>query len=152
MFSDPGIWLEFARRGQDPQTFVGMGDSLLDPATARNYLQWTDPEILAKWGNALAKPDFITDVNAILFDPGRFMRWVMLPLDPAPWKLLLSAANPETWLKWLNAPFDPRTQELFNKAADPATLDAWLRALQDPANYPGASLLRPVSATGMTTL
>jgi hypothetical protein len=149
VFSDPGIWLEFTRRGLDPQTFVRMGDSLLDPATVRNYLQWTDPDIVNKWLDALAQPQFITAVNATLFDPGRFMRWVMLPLDPAPWDILLTALNPDTWVKWLGAPLDPATQALFNKAADPATLDAWLRALQDPANYPDAAVLKPVATTGV---
>ena len=137
VFSDPGIWLEFTQRGLDPQTYVRTARSLLEPAAVKNYLEWTDPMIYTKWGNALAEPQFLTAVNAILFDPGKFMRWVMLPLDPKPWNILFTAANPETWLRWLNAPFDPKTQEFLAKAADPNTLLQLLDALDDPNNYPG---------------
>lgn len=146
VFSDPGIWLEFARRGLEPQTYVRTADSLLDPATVRNYLEWSDPAIYDKWGTALADPQFITAVNATLFDPGRFMRWVMLPLDPAPWNIMLTAMSPETWVKWLTAPMDPATQAFLAKAADPNTLNAWLRAFENPGNYPDALRKTPVSA------
>ena len=150
VFSDPGIWLEFARRGLDPQTYVRTADSFLDPATVRNYLEWSDPAIYDRWGAALAGPQFITAVNATLFDPGRFMRWMMLPLDPGPWNIMLTAMNPETWVKWLSAPMDPATQAFLAKAADPNTLNAWLGALADPGNYPDTLLKTPVSASGAT--
>ena len=71
VFSDPGIWLEFARRGMDPQSYTRTANSLLDPAMVKNYLEWTDPAIYEKWAKALAEPDFITAVNATLFDPDK---------------------------------------------------------------------------------
>jgi len=145
VFSDPGIWLEFAQRGLDPQTYVRSANSLLEPGMVKNYLEWTDPVIYEKWSKALAEPQFITAVNAILFDPGKFMRWVMLPLDPKPWRILLTAVQPETLGKWLNAPADPRTQALLAKAADPNTLLRLLEALRDPGNYPGMSFMTPTS-------
>ena len=157
MFSDPSIWLEYAQRGLDPQTYVRTANSLLEPAAVRNHLEWTDPLIYSKWLGASATPEFYTQVNATLFDPGRMMRWVMLPLDPRPWNILFGAANPETWAKWLNAPFDPKTQALFNKAADPGTWEALLRELQDPKNYPGAyasrqSIPAPVAGQEATSV
>lgn len=151
VFSDPGIWLEFARRGLDPQTYVRTANSLLEPAMVKNYLEWTDPIIYEKWANALAEPQFVTAVNTTLFDPGKFMRWVMLPLDPKPWNILLTAANPETWGKWLSAPFDPRTQALFNKAADPNTLLQLIQAWEDPNNYPGLTVFQPAAASSYDT-
>jgi hypothetical protein len=145
MFSDPGIWLEFARRSLEPQTYVRTADSLLDPATVRNYLEWSDPAIYDRWGTALADPQFITTVNTTLFDPDRFMRWMMLPLDPGPWNIMLTAMNPETWVKWLSAPTDPATQALLAKAADPNTLNAWLHEFESPGNYPDVLKKTPVS-------
>jgi hypothetical protein len=136
VFSDPGIYLEFARRGLDPKYLVGSLDSLLDPGTPKNYLEWTNPEIYTKWAAAAAEPDFYTAVNSILFDPGRMMRWVMLPLDGKTWELAGTAINPATWLKWMNAPLDPETQGLFAKAANPETARLWLEALGDPKNTP----------------
>lgn len=136
VFSDPAIWLEFGRRGLDPQSYVRSLSTALEPGTPKNFLEWTDPRIYEKWARAAAEPDFYTAVNAILFDPGRFMRWVMLPTDARTWNLLATAFSPETWTKWLTAPFHPDTQALIAKALDPQTALNWSRALADPASYP----------------
>jgi hypothetical protein len=89
----------------------------------------------------------MTAVSATLFDPGKLMRWVMLPLDPKPWRILLTALHPDTLGKWLNAPLDPRTQALVAKAADPNTPLRLLEALRDPDNYPGMLFMTPSSDT-----
>jgi hypothetical protein len=136
VFSDPGIYLEYAKRGMDPQFWVAGLDSLMDPGTPKNYLEWTNPEIYNNWARAAADPEYYTAVNSILFDPGRMMRWAMLPLDGKTWELAGIAINPATWLKWLNAPADTKTQELFSKAANPETIQRWLEALGDPKNTP----------------
>ncbi|OYY93458.1 MAG: hypothetical protein B7Y41_11895 [Hydrogenophilales bacterium 28-61-23] len=136
VFTDPGIYLEFANRSLDPQSYVRSLTSLLDPATPRNYLEWSNPEIYNRWAQAAAQPEFYTAVNSILFDPGRMMRWAMLPIDGRAWSVAGNAANPNTWLKWLNAPADPKTQELFAKAANPETVQRWLDAVVDPNNTP----------------
>ena len=138
IFSDPSIWLEYAQRGLDPQTYVRTGNSLLEPAAVRNHLEWTDPMIYSKWLGASSTSDFYTKVSAILFEPERLMRWAMLPVEPRAWNILFGAANPETWMKWINAPADPRTQAFLNRAANPDTWAALIRELQDPKNYPGA--------------
>lgn len=136
VFSDPGIYLEFGRRAMDPQYLVSSLDSFLDPGTPRNFLEWTNPEIYTRWGESLAQPEYYTAVNSILFDPGRMMRWIMLPLDGKSWELAGTAINPATWLKWLNAPLDPKTQALFARATNPETARLWLEALGDPKNAP----------------
>jgi hypothetical protein len=107
-FSDPGIYLELTRRAMEPRDVTHSLGTLLDPAAAWNYGEWADPVIYQKWAAALADPDFYTRNNDTLFDPGKFMRWVMLPLDPRPWHLLGTALNPAEWAKWATAPFDPQ--------------------------------------------
>ncbi len=136
VFSDPGVHQEFARRSLDPQYLVASLDSLLDPGTPRNYLEWTNPDLYAGWARAAADPEFYSAVNGIVFDPGRLMRWIMLPLDGKTWEVAGAALNPTTWAKWLNAPNDPKAQALFAKAADPETTRRWLEALGDPNNTP----------------
>jgi hypothetical protein len=136
VFTDPAIYLEFANRSLDPQSYVRTFSSLLDPGTPRNYLEWSNPEIYTQWAQAAAQPEYYTAVNSILFDPGRMMRWAMLPIDGRAWHVAGEAINPNTWLKWLNAPADPKTQELFAKAANPETLQRWLEALVDSKNVP----------------
>ncbi|MDD5389901.1 MAG: hypothetical protein PHD37_11175 [Gallionellaceae bacterium] len=146
VFSDPGIWLEFGRRGLDPQSYVRSLSTLLDPGTPKNFLEWTDPEIYDKWARAAAEPDFYTAVDAILFDPGRLMRWVMLPTDARSWNLLATALSPDTLGKWLSAPFHPKTQDLIKKALDPETALKWSQALANPENYPALKATRiPIS-------
>jgi hypothetical protein len=150
VFSDPGIWLEFARRGMDPQSYVRTLSSLLDPGTVRNYLEWTDPGIYAKWAEAAAQPDFYRAVDAILSDPERAMRWAALPTDARTWHLLATATSPDTLGKWLAAPFHPDTQALVDKALDPHTALQWWQALADPANYPAVKAA-PETTSGSRT-
>ncbi len=149
VFSDPAIWLEFGRRGLDPQSYVRSLSSLLDPGTPKNYLEWSDPAIYQQWAQAAAEPDFYNAVNAIVLDPGRYLRWAALPLDPRAWQLLGTALNPETWGKWLTAPVHPATQALINRALDPQTALKWSEALADPQNYPplrGVRIAAPADA------
>ncbi len=108
VFSDPGIYLELASRAMEPEAVTHSLGTLLDPSAASNYAEWANPVIYDKWAAALSQPDIYTRNNAILFDPGKLMNWVMLPLDPRPWKLLGTAMNPAQWVKWMTAPFDPK--------------------------------------------
>lgn len=142
VFSAPDIWLEFARRGQDPHYYLRTLESLLDPATAQNYLEWTDPRLYERWLGALAQPEFLEAVTGILTQPERIARWAALPLDPRPWHLMLNAMSPETWAKWLALPFDPRIPALVNKALAPETAEAWERVLSDPSTYPALQALQ----------
>lgn len=136
VYSDPAIYVEYARRSLDPDYVLRGGQSLLDAGTARNFLEWADPAIPAKWAGALAQPEFYGAVSAMLFDPGRAMRWAMLPVDPKLWRAAASALAPDTWAKWLALPANPLLAEILAKAQDPITADEWLRELQDPGNYP----------------
>ncbi len=147
VFSDPAIWLEFARRGLDPQSYVRSLSSLLDPATPKNYLEWGDPAIYEQWAKAAVEPDFYTAVNAIVFDPGRYLRWAALPLDPRAWNLLGTALSPETWGKWLAAPVHRDTQALIAKALDPETALKWSEALANPQNYPALKGIKVATPT-----
>jgi hypothetical protein len=133
--TDPAIWLEMGNRGLEPQSYVRTLSSLIDPGMPKNFLEWTNPEILDKWAHAATEPDFYTAVNATLFDPGRMMRWAMLPLDARTWKLVGKAVNPQTWMNWATAPADPKTQALVTKAFDPENAAKWLQAWVEPGNY-----------------
>lgn len=148
VFSDPGIWLEFGRRGLDPQSYVRSLSTCLDPGTPKNFLEWSDPEIYDKWAKALAEPDFYAAVSAILLDPERIARWTQLPVDPRSWSLLATALHPDTAMKWLGAPWHPDTQALVAKILDPETALNWSRALVDPENYPGLRATRQPTPTG----
>jgi hypothetical protein len=120
----------------DPEYALRSAETLLDAGTVRNFLEWTDPAIPQKWATALARPEFYTSVNNLLFDPGRMMRWAMLPTDPKVWQIAATAVNPSTWAKWLTLPGNPRLAALITKAQDPMTAEEWQRELADRSNYP----------------
>jgi len=81
LFSEPAIYLEFAKRMLDPVSCSRIVGQMLDPATAKNYLEWTDPAIFTKWSQALADSDFYTATLKPLSDPATLMRWATLPID-----------------------------------------------------------------------
>ena len=119
-----------------PEYTLRSADTLLDAGTVRNFLEWADPGIAEKWAAALVRPDFYTAVNSTLFDPGRMMRWAMLPLDPKVWQVAGTAINPITWAKWPAFSADPRVQAFVAKALDPMTAEEWSRELANPRSYP----------------
>jgi hypothetical protein len=136
VYSDPAIYVEYARRGLDPDYALRSAETLLDASTVRNFLEWSDPVIPEKWASALTQSVFYTALNATLFDPGRMMRWAMLPTNPKLWQVAGAAINPETWMKWLTLPGNPRLAALIAKAQDPMTAEDWQRELADRSNYP----------------
>jgi len=143
VFSDPGVYVEYARRSLDPDYSLRAADSLLDAGTARNFLEWMDPAIPGKWASALAQAPFYSAASATLFDPGRLKRWVMLPTNPELWQAAAAAINPETWVKWLALPANPRLAALIAKAQDPMTSEEWNMELSDRSNYPFLHLVPP---------
>jgi hypothetical protein len=142
-YSDPAIYVEYARRSMDPDYALRSAETLLDAGTVRNFLEWGDPAIPEKWVKALAQPDFYTQMNALLFDPGRMMRWAMLPTNPKVWQVATTALNPETWAKWLALPANPRLAALIAKAQDPMTAEELQRELADRSNYPFLTPIPP---------
>lgn len=144
VYSDPAIYVEYARRALDPDYALRSAETLLDAGTVKNFLEWSDPAIPEKWANGLAQPDFYTEMNTLLFDPGRMMRWAMLPTDPKVWHVAGKAINPETWLKWLTLPANPRLAALVAKVQDPITAEDWQRELADQSNYPFLNQLPPL--------
>jgi len=138
--SEPDLWLEYARRGLDPQYYVRSINSALDPAMVKNYLEWTDPIILEKWSVALADPQYLSTVGGMIFDGEKMLRWAKVPFEPKAWNLLVLASSPDTWMKWVNAPNHLATQALMAKMLDPNTPLRMLQALGDPANYPGMDM------------
>jgi len=146
VFTTPEIYIEFANRSLDPQSYVRTLSSMLQPEAVKNHLEWSNPEIYNQWAQSAADPGFYDAVVAIMLDTNRLTSWLMLPVDERAWSVLGNALNPNTWLKWLNAPADPATQALFAKAADPETTRLWFEALGDPNNTPWFNL--PSTAYG----
>ncbi len=144
-FSDPAIFLEFARRMEDPESYARMLSLMLEPETIRNYLEWTDPAIYAKWSQALLDPNFIAAATRPLLDPNASLRWLTLPVDQRTWSVGLNMINPAMWVKWATAPLNPKVMHPLFKMMDPTTTVRWFQAASDPANLRSWSNLSPVT-------
>jgi hypothetical protein len=138
-FTEPSIYLELAQRVMDPQFFIKMLGSMAEPDTAKNYMEWGDPAIYARWAGAPFDPNFYTAMMRPFGDPGKYMRWMVAPLDPRWWGVAINTMNPEVWLKWMTAPVDPKTYEVLAKMSDPDTARQWSQVLSDPDSYPAWS-------------
>lgn len=147
-FSDPALFLEFARRMEDPESYARMLSLMLEPETVRNYLEWTDPVIYAKWSQALLDPNFVTAATRPLLDPNTSLRWAALPVDQRAWSVGLNLFNPAMWAKWATAPLNPKVVAPLFKMMDPGTTVRWFQAASDPANLRSWSNLSPVSLNG----
>ena len=136
-FTEPAIYMEFGERMQEPRNWSKMLGTLVDPGTAKNYLEWSDPAIYAKWAGAAANPAFYTSVMMPFLDPGKYMRWMMAPLNPRAWAMATNMMNPALWTKWATAPADPQILAPLAKAGDPNNLTRWTQVLNDPRSYSG---------------
>jgi len=144
-YRDPQVFLPWLNAVTEPSFYVAMGQGIMDPAgwlnmfnsmahpdAVRNWMWMFDPNVYLKWGNATVDPAFYNAALAILGDPGKLMRWTMLPLDPKLWGLLFNMFNPNLYIKWGVAPMDPRTWQIMGNILNPALYTSYLGAMADP--------------------
>jgi outer membrane protein OmpA-like peptidoglycan-associated protein len=127
--TEPGFYVAMSKGMMDPGGWLNMMNSMANPDVVRNYAQFLDPNITIKWVNAGADPAFYTALLTQLSDPGKLMRWGMLPLDPKVWDLTLSMFNPNTYIRWPMAMLDPRAWNLMGTIANPALYTGMAGAL-----------------------
>jgi outer membrane protein OmpA-like peptidoglycan-associated protein len=119
----------------DPAVWLNMANSMADPAAVRNWLWLGDLGVYNKWLQAGVDPAFYTALLTQFSDPGKMLRWAMLPADPKLWNLMLSTLNPNTYIRWGMAAMDPRAWNLMGNVANPALYTGMLGALVNPASY-----------------
>lgn len=135
LFSSPDIYVEFFRRMQDPESYARIAGLMMDPGTVKNYMEWSDPVIYAKWMQASMNPNFYFEAMRPFMDPSTYLHWMTLPLNQRAWSAGMNMMNPATWMKWMTAGTNPRVTEPLAKASDPNTSMRWLQAASDPANF-----------------
>lgn len=134
-FTNPAIYLEFARRMEDPESYARIISLMLEPGTVKNHLEWSDPAIYMKWTQALVDPNFYTAAMRPFMDGTTYLRWMALPVDQRAWQVGLNLFNPALWMKWSTAAMNPRVTAPLAKVGDPNTTLKWLQAAGDPANF-----------------
>lgn len=127
--TEPGFYVAMAKGMSDPGGWLNMLNSMANPDMVRNYVQFLDPSVTIRWISASADPAFATALLTQLSDPGKMMRWGMMPLDPKLWDLTLSMFNPNTYIRWPMAMLDPRAWNLMGNVANPALYTGMAGAL-----------------------
>jgi outer membrane protein OmpA-like peptidoglycan-associated protein len=133
--TEPGFYVAMMNGMMDPGGWLNMMNSMAHPDAVRNYLQFTDPNILLKWTAATMDPNFSMALLSQLSDPGKLMRWAMLPADPKLWNVFLNTLNPNTYIRWGMSPLDPRAWNLAGTMANPALYTGMLGAVINPYAY-----------------
>ena len=133
--TEPGFYVAMANGMMDPGGWLNMMNSAANPDAVRNMVQFLDPAVTMKWVAASADPAFYTALLTQLSDPGKLMRWAMVPLDTKAQDMVLNMFNPNTYIRWPMAALDPRAWNLMGNVANPALYTGMLGALINPSSY-----------------
>lgn len=131
-FKDPAVFAAWTNAMTDPSMMAAMGTQMMEPgnllrsmttmmqpATTGNYMQFMDPSVYMKWGGAMMNPMWYTQMATSMADPGKMMRWAMLPMDPRMWNMGMQMMNPNLYVKWMMTPSDPRAMAIMFAPMNP---------------------------------
>ena len=131
-FKDPAQFAAWANAMTDPSMVTTMGTQMIEPgnmlrsmttmmqpATTGNYMQFMDPNVAMRWGGAMMNPMWYTQLATSMADPGKMMRWVMLPMDPKMMNMGMQMMDPNLYVKWMMTPTDPRGMALMFAPMNP---------------------------------
>lgn len=144
-FKDPAAFAAWANAMTDPSMVPAMGMQMMEPGnllrsmttmvqpgTTGNYMQFMDPSIYMKWGGAMMNPMWYTQMATSMADPGKMMRWVMMPMDPKMWSMGMQAMNPNLYMKWMMTPTDPRAMSLMFAPMNPQLYGSMMGGVLNP--------------------
>lgn len=73
--TEPRFMTALATVALDPGTLPRTLNRLADPATARNWAEFVDPEVFMRWMAAGMDPQLYQAVFQHMFDPKKYLRW-----------------------------------------------------------------------------
>ena len=131
-FKDPAQFAAWSNAMTDPSMVTAMGTQMIEPgnmlrsmttmmqpSTTGSYMQFMDPNVAMRWGGAMMNPMFATQMATQMADPGKMMRWVMLPMDPKMMNMGMQMMDPNLYVKWMMTPSDPRGMALMFAPMNP---------------------------------
>jgi hypothetical protein len=108
-FKDPKVFVPWANAVTEPGFYIAMANGMMDPGGWLNMMNsmrpsrtpcvtWCSspiPPSYLKWGAAGLDPNFYTALLTQLSDPGKLMRWAMVPVDPKLWNMIAQHPQPQ---------------------------------------------------------
>jgi len=77
--SEPRFMTALASVAMTPETYANSLGKMVDPATARNWAEFADPQILLRWMKVGTNPAFYQAVFDKMTDSGKLRRWGVYP-------------------------------------------------------------------------
>lgn len=130
--TDPSMVPALGMQMMEPGNMLRSMTTMVQPGTTLNYMQFMDPSVYMKWGGAMMNPMWYTQMATSMADPGKMMRWVMLPMDPKMWNMGMQAMNPNLYMKWMMTPTDPRAMSLMFAPMNPQLYGSMAGAMFNP--------------------
>ncbi|MCA1979617.1 MAG: hypothetical protein LDL19_10320, partial [Thiobacillus sp.] len=135
--SDPSMVSAMGTQMMEPGNMLRSMTTMVQPSTTGNYMQFMDPNIYMKWGGAMMNPMWYTQMATSMADPGKMMRWMMLPMDPKMWNMGMQAMNPNLYMKWMMTPTDPRAMSLMFAPMNPQLYGSMVGGMLNPGMVGG---------------
>lgn len=157
-FKDPAQFAAWSNAMTDPSMVAAMGTQMMEPGnllrsmttmmqpgTTGNYMQFMDPNMYMRWGGAMMNPMWYTQMATSMADPGKMMRWVMLPMDPKMMGMGMQMMDPNLYMKWMMTPTDPRAMSLMFAPMNPQLYGSMMGGVMNTKNmgYPWGTFMNP---------
>ena len=144
-FKDPAQFAAWTNAMTDPSMVAAMGAQMIEPGnmlrsmttmmqptTTGNYMQFMDPSVYLRWSGAMMNPMWYTQMATSMADPGKMMRWMMLPMDPKLWNMGMQMMDPNLYVKWMMTPSDPRAMSLMFAPMNPQLYGSMVGGMVSP--------------------
>ena len=157
-FKDPQKFAEWSNAMTDPSMVTAMGAQMIEPgnmlrsmttmmqpSTTGNYMQFMDPNMYMRWSGAMMNPMWYTQMATSMADPGKMMRWVMLPMDPKMMGMGMQMMDPNLYVKWMMTPSDPRGMALMFAPMNPQLYGSMMGGAMNTKGmgYPWGTFMNP---------
>lgn len=150
--TEPRFMTALATVAVDPATYPKALSAAIDPATARNWAEFTDPQLYLRWMLASGTPSFQQAIIRKMTDPTKLNRWMAAANHPEHLAPVVAALE-RAPAAWLRASGDPSSYAPLARLAQPATPLAWMEAfagklggqdwLRLPADKTGTANINP---------
>jgi hypothetical protein len=113
--TEPRFMTALAAVAVDPATYPKAMADAIDPAAARNWSEFTDPQLYLRWMLASASPSFQQAIIGKVTDPAKMKRWLEVFGRPDGYAPMLATFGraPAAWFgamtngqDWLKLPAD----------------------------------------------
>lgn len=126
--SEPRFMTALATVAIEPGTYPKALGYMVDPSAARNWAEFTDPNLYLRWLLAGMDSRFYTAIYNRLGNPEKLQRWIAYGANPEALAALANFFGPDYANRWGKVLAQPGNYEPIARAINPATILGWMSA------------------------